>query len=301
MDPQELRSKLRGVIGFPVTPFRPDLSLDAAGLRKNVRFMLSKPLAAVVAAGGTGELYSLTPAEHAEVVAGVVEEARGKAPVIAAVGFNRPIAVEMARQAARAGAAGILALPPYYPNADDEGLLDYYRAIGEATPLGMIVYSRDGVHPAPAWVERAAAALRTLVAWKEGQADIRRYQMIIERLGDRLHWIGGAGDDMVPAYYALGIRTFTSSIANVSPALALRLHELASAGDRETLPRLMHDYVIPLYAFRGRRRGYEVSVMKAMLDQMGLAGGPVRPPLPNLRPDELGEVKAMLEKWKPVL
>ena len=59
LSPQQLRSALSGVIGFPVTPFREDLSVDIPALRKNLRAMFRQPLAAVVAAGGTGELYSL--------------------------------------------------------------------------------------------------------------------------------------------------------------------------------------------------------------------------------------------------
>ena len=57
-------------------------------------------------------------------------------------------------------------------------------------------------------VERFAA-IPTLVAWKDGQGDIRRLQAIMNLVGDRLHWIGGAGDDMVAAYYSIGIRTFS--------------------------------------------------------------------------------------------
>lgn len=62
----------------------------------------------------------------------------------------------------------------------------------------------------------------------------------MHRLGDRLRWIGGAGDDVVPRYYALGLRVFTSSISSVAPRLALRLHELAAAGEQAELLRLMH-------------------------------------------------------------
>ncbi len=300
MEPQILRSKLTGVIGFPVTPFKADLSLDAAGLRRNVEGLAKHPLAALVAAGGTGEMYSLSPAEHAEVVRATVEASAGRVPVIAGVGGSVRIAVELAREAARAGAAGILALPPYYPNAEEDGLFNYYQAIGEATPLGLLIYSRDWVNPGPAGVERLAG-IPTLIAWKDGQGDLRRYQQIMARLGDRLRWVGGVGDDLVPGYYSLGIRVFTSSVANVSPKLALQLHELASRGDTETLPRLMSEYVLPLYAFRARRRGYEVTVMKEMLGLLGMAAGPVRPPLPPLRPEELGEVREMVEKWRPLL
>jgi 5-dehydro-4-deoxyglucarate dehydratase len=298
---EELRSRLRGVIAFPITPFKPDLSLDIPGLRRNLQQLMQHPIAAIVAAGGTGEMYSLTQSEHQEVVKATVEEVRGRIPVIAGTGFNQRMAVAFAQESERAGADAILALPPYYPNADEEALSEYYAAIGGATSLGLFVYSRDWVNPGPAWVERLAAKIPTLVAWKDGQGDIRRYEQIMNRVGDRLYWIGGVGDDCVPAYYSIGIRTYTSSIATIAPRLSLQLHEVASAGDTTKLMKLMNDYVIPLYAFRARRKGYEVSAMKVMMDLVGLTGGPVRPPLPNLRPEEITEVKAMIERWSPFL
>ncbi len=111
------------MVGFPVTPFNADMSLDLEGLRRNLRAMLRHPPAAIVAAGGTGELYSLSPAEHLAVVRAAVEEAAGKVPIIAGAGFNGGIGAGLAKQAADAGASGILAFPPYYPGGEDEGLL----------------------------------------------------------------------------------------------------------------------------------------------------------------------------------
>jgi len=301
MQPTELRKKLQGVISFPVTPFKKDLSLDLDGLRKNLRSLLKHPVCAVVAAAGTGEVHMLSPAEHLAVVKTTVEEVNGKVPVMTGTGFNPPIAAEMAKQAAAAGVSGILAFPPYYPSQDDEGITAYYKGIADATSLGLITYSRDWFAPSPALVEKLAQAIPNLIAWKDGQADIRRYQMIRRHVGDRLHWIGGAGDDMVPAYYSMGIRTYTSSIANVAPKLSLRLHELASAGHSAELTALMDELVIPLYALRAKRKGYEVSAMKAMMDMIGLAGGPVRPPLVDLRADEIKALQAVIEKWRPWL
>lgn len=300
MNPTELRRKLSGVIAFPITPFKSDLSLDVEGLRENLAKLFKHSICAVVAAGGTGEMYSLTPVEHLQVIRTTVEAAQGRVPVIAGVGFNQQMAVDLARAAADAGADGILAFPPYYPNADDAGMLDYYRAIGTATHLGMLIYSRDWANFSPAMVERLTD-LPNLVAWKDGQGDIRRLQTIVNRVGDRLHWIGGAGDDMVAAYYSLGIRTFTSSIATVAPRLSLRLHELAANGCDEELTPLMNVSVIPLYAIRARRKGYEVSTMKALMDMAGLRGGPVRPPLVDVTLEEKQELGAILETWTPFL
>src|SRR4030095_10004087 len=111
MQPNELRHRLQGVISFPVTPFKKDLSLDLEGLRKNLRSLLQHPVCAIVAPAGTGELYSLSATEHAAVVQTVVEEVNGRVPVLAGTGFNPPIALELAKEAAKLKVSGILAFP----------------------------------------------------------------------------------------------------------------------------------------------------------------------------------------------
>jgi 5-dehydro-4-deoxyglucarate dehydratase len=298
--PDALRARLSegGVIAFPITPFNADLSLNLTGLRANLEALMQHKLSAVVAAGGTGELYSLTPDEYAQVVKLTVEVVAGRAPVIAGAGFNQPLAVQLAQTAEAAGADGILGFPPYYPQADEDGLRAYYQSIGAATKLGMLVYSRDWANFSPAQVEKMAAAIPTLVAWKDGQGDIRRFQMIMQRLGDRLYWIGGAGDDLVAGYYSLGIRTFTSSIATVEPRLSLQLHELAAQEKQAELNALLTQHVVPLYAMRTRRKGYEVSTMKTLMDLAGQAGGPVRPPLVDVKKEEVEELRAILKGWQ---
>jgi len=300
MKPDTLRNKLSGVIAFPVTPFKSDLSLDLPGLHENLTKLLEHPIAAIVAAGGTGEMYSLTPAEYTRVIELTALAVEDRVPVIAGVGFGQRLAVEMAQAAEKAGADGVLAFPPYYPQAEEDGLFEYYRAIGAATRLGMLIYSRDWATFSPEMVERLTA-IPTLIGWKDGQGDIRRLQMIMNRVGDRLHWIGGAGDDMVAAYFSVGVTTFTSSIATVAPRLSLKLHELAEAGDADGLKDLLERCVIPLYTLRARRKGYEVSAMKAMMDMVGLSGGPVRPPLVNVCAEEEDELRAILTSWEKYL
>ncbi|HET8782166.1 MAG TPA: 5-dehydro-4-deoxyglucarate dehydratase [Pyrinomonadaceae bacterium] len=296
MHPTTLREKLYGVIAFPVTPFKDDLSLDLPGLHHNLTKLLEHPVSAVVAAGGTGEMYSLTPAEYSRVIELTALAIEDRIPVIAGVGFGQRLAIEMAQAAEKAGADGLLAFPPYYPYAEEDGLYEYYRSIAAATSLGVVIYSRDWTTFTPSMVERLTS-IPTLVAWKDGHGDIRRLQSIINRVGERLHWIGGAGDDMVAAYYSIGIRTFSSSIATVAPRLSLKLHELGEAGENEALAELLDRCVVPLYAIRARRRGYEVSTMKAMMEMIGLNAGPVRPPLVNVTPEEEDELRTILATW----
>ena len=296
-----LRDRIRGVLGFPVTPFRPDLSLDLDALARNVDEMSSYPFCALVAAGGTGELYSLTPEEVEQVVRVTVDAVKGRMPVVAGTGYNTPLAADIARRVERAGAECVLVLPPYYSGAPFEGLVDYYAAVGEATGLPLMVYSRDWAVFTPAMVARVADRVPTLTFWKDGQGDARKYQRIMHSVGDRLAWLGGLGDDCVPPYFAIGVQAYTSSISNIAPRVSLDLAEAGMAGDFKRLDTLMAKYVHPLYAFRERAKGYEVAAMKAAMEILGMTAGPVRPPLMNCTEKDLADLRVVLAAYDDVV
>lgn len=298
MSPREFAASLRGVFGFPVTPFNEDLSLDLAALEENVEAMAAHPFCAIVAGGGTGEMYSLSVDEIEQVVATTIEAVNGRMPVVAGTGFNVPLGVEIAQRAQRVGAACILALPPYYISAPESGLFAYYEAIGKATDLPLMIYSRDWAVFSPEMVGRLADRVPTLAAWKDGQGDIRRYQRIMQYNGDRLAWLGGLGDDCVPGYFAIGTQAFTSSISNIAPELSLALADAGLARDFERLDGLMERYVNPLYALRERARGYEVAMMKEAMEMLGMRAGPVRPPLTSSRVVDLQDLRHVIDVYK---
>lgn len=298
MTPRDFASQLRGVFGFPVTPFRSDLSLDLDALARNVDEMAAHPFCAMVAAGGTGELYSLSVEEIELVVATTVRAVNGRMPVVAGTGFNASMGADIARRAEKAGAECILALPPYYSGAPEDGLFAYYEAIGAATPLPLMVYSRGWAVFTPEMVARLAGRVPTLVAWKDGQGDVRKYQRIMNYNGDRLAWLGGLGDDCVPGYFAIGVQAYTSSISNIAPRLSLALAEAGASGDFVRLNELMERYVHPLYAIRERSRGYEVAVMKAAMEILGMSAGPVRPPLMDCLPDDIDDISKLMEAYE---
>lgn len=289
---------MRGVLGFPVTPFRPDLSLDLDALSRNVDEMARHPFCALVAAGGTGEVYSLTPQEVEDVVRVTVQAAAGRMPVVAGTGFNGPLGADIARRAEKAGADCILALPPYYSHAPFAGIVDYYRQIGAATALPLMVYSRDWAVFTPDMVARLADQVPSLTFWKDGQGDARKYQRIMQSVGDRLAWLGGLGDDCVPSYFAVGVQAYTSSISNIAPRVSLELAEAGMARDFARLDGLMARYVHPLYALRERAKGYEVAVMKAAMEILGMPAGPVRPPLMNCSEKDLADLRILLEVYR---
>ncbi len=300
-DPAALKPLLRGVLAFPITPYAVDGSVDLEGVRANARWLSASGMNALVAPSGTGELFSLTPQECAAVVQATVEAVEGRVRVIAGVGFGPRVGAELARSAERDGASAILMLPPYYAHPDPEALLAYYATIAEATSLGVLVYARDGATLAAEQLERLARAVPNLVGFKDGRGDVRVFQRlrehVSERLGaDRLVWLAGAGDDLVGPYFAAGAEGFTSSLACFWPEASIELFRLARAGDLRELARFHRRAVRPFYDLRQRRRGYEVSVMKAAMEILGHPAGPTRPPLAELSDAERAELRAILTR-----
>ena len=301
--PAALGPLLRGVLAFPITPYGADGGVDLDAVRANASWLAASGVHALVAPSGTGELYSLTPEECSAVVEATVEAVDGRIPVIAGVGFGSQQGALLARRAERAGADGVLVLPPYYAHPDPDGLVAYYRDIAAATSLGVAIYARDGVVLAPAQMERMVREIPNLVAFKDGRGDVRLFQRlrehVSEQLGaDRMVWIAGAGDDMVGPYFAAGAEGYTSSLACYWPEASLELLRLAKSGEYAELSRFSARVVRPFYELRQRRRGFEVAVMKAAMELLGHPAGPVRPPLGELSADERAELRVIIERLR---
>lgn len=297
----DAKKAFHGVFGFPVTPFKKDLSLDLAALERNCDWMAGYAFCSQVIAGGTGEVYSMTPDESIEAVRVAVKAINGRMPVVAGVAYNATMASHMAREMEKAGAEALLVMPPYYINAPEEGLIQYFEAIGNSCGLPLSFYTRDWAAFSPSQVKRLLDRVPTLQMWKDGQGDMRKYQRIICEVGDRLAWVGGIGDDCAPGYFAVGCQAYTSSISNIAPKLSLAIAEKGLSGDFAGLAALMKKYVHPLYALRDRSRGYEVSIMKAAMEVLGHPAGPVRPPLTNITESEWADVRALMEVYADVV
>jgi len=298
LDPKKA---FHGVFGFPVTPFQKDLSLDLAALEKNCDWMAGFPFCSQVIAGGTGEVYSMTPEESIECVRVAVKAINGRMPVVAGVAYNTTMACHMAREMEKAGAEALLVMPPYYINAPEEGMIQYFEAIGNSCGLPLSFYTRDWAGFSVSQVKRLLDRVPSLQMWKDGQGDMRKYQRIICEVGDRVAWVGGIGDDCAPGYFAVGCQAYTSSISNIAPKLSLAIAEKGLAGDFAGLAALMKKYVHPLYALRDRCKGYEVSIMKAAMEVLGHPAGPVRPPLTNITEAEWADVRKLMEVYADVI
>ncbi|MFD0066298.1 5-dehydro-4-deoxyglucarate dehydratase [Streptomyces sp. NPDC056637] len=296
--PSELGRRIgSGLLSFPVTHFTADeLSFDESAYRDHITRLAEYEVGGLFAAGGTGELFSLTGSEVERVVAAAVRSAPEDTPVLAPAGYGTRTAVEYAQAAERAGADGILLFPPYLTEAGQEGLADHVEAVCRATSLGVIVYSRaNAVYTAPT-LARIADRCPNLIGYKDGVGDIDAMTRIRTRLGERLTYIGGlpTAEMFALPYLELGVTTYSSAIFNFLPEFALEFYGAVRERKHDTVIKLLDDFVLPYTEIRNRRPGYAVSIVKAGMTAVGHSAGPVRPPLTDLTQDELAELTTLI-------
>lgn len=291
------RSLGGGLLSFPVTHFDADGGFVEDAYRAHCAWMLSHELTGLFAAGGTGEFFSLTPAEVVAVVQAAVAEAAGKLPVISGCGYGTAIATDIARGAERVGADGLLLLPPYLVGSSQEGLAAHIEAVCRSTGLGVIVYNRDNAVVNDETLARLCERNPNLVGFKDGVGDIELMTRIFARMGDRLTYIGGlpTAETFATPYLTMGVTTYSSAIFNFMPEWALGFYRAVRAGDQAEVMAQLKAFVLPYIALRNRGRGYAVSIVKAGMRVVGRDAGPVRTPLTDLTAAEQDELRALVE------
>ena len=299
MTPREMAKHIgSGLLSFPVTPFKPDYSFDEAQYRANIDWLCGYDVAGLFAAGGTGEFFSLTPSEVAEVVSVAVNENRGRVPVLAGTGYGTAIAREIAVAAERAGADGLLLLPPYLVNSEQEGLAAHVEAVCASTRLGVIVYNRDNAILNENTIAKLCDRCPNLVGYKDGIGDIELMTRVYSRMGDRLTYVGGlpTAETFALPYLDMGVTTYSSAVFNFVPEFAIDFYQAVRRRDHATIHAGLKNFILPLIAIRNRKKGYAVSIIKAGMKVIGRDSGPVRSPLTDLTGAEVSELAALVAK-----
>jgi 5-dehydro-4-deoxyglucarate dehydratase len=287
------------LLSFPVTHFNvSDHSFNEEAYRTNLNWLFSHEAAAMFAAGGTGEFFSLTPTEVDRVVRAAVEETGKKMPVIAPAGGGTAMCIEYCRAAEVAGADGILLLPPYLTEAAKDGVAAHVEAICKSTNLGVIVYNRANQRLDEVELLKLTERCPNLVGYKDGLGDIELMTRIYARLGDRLTYIGGlpTAETFALPYLEMGVTTYSSAIFNFAPQFALDFYHAVRARDYAKVYAALNDFVLPYIALRNRKAGYAVSIVKAGMKIVGRDAGPVRTPLTDLTDVEMAELKTLIAR-----
>ncbi|MCZ2805425.1 5-dehydro-4-deoxyglucarate dehydratase [Modestobacter sp. VKM Ac-2983] len=299
MPPDALAATLRaGLLSFPVTHFDADLQFDEPRYREHLAWQSSFDVAGLFAAGGTGEGFSLTPAEIDRVVRVAVDEVADRVPVVAPATGGTAVSIAQAQAAQAAGASGLLLFPPYLTEASQAGLVEHVSAVCRATDLGVIVYSRANAVLTDSTVAELADRNANLIGLKDGVGDIEQMTRTYAKVGERLLYVGGlpTAETFALPLLQLGVSTYSSALYNFLPEFALRFYAAVRAQDRTAVYAMLSDFVLPYLDIRDRSRGYAVSIVKAGLTAVGRDGGRVRPPLTDLTEAELAELTTLVQK-----
>lgn len=297
----------RGIIPAIACPFTPDHRIDEPALRRLASWLAGQPgVVAVMTNGHTGEVFSLTPVERAQVTRIVAEELEGRIPVISSIvceGVSD--AREHARRAKEAGAKALDVMPPHHWlrfGFRPGHVTEYFDAIAE---VGLDLVA----HVYPAWT-RASYSSATLAelakhpavqAFKVGQRDMNRYASDIKaiREADPSKAILTCHDEYLLASMVQGVDGALVGFATFIPGLINDLWEAVKAGDLHRAMKVQA-LITPLkdavYG-GGEPTGEAHARMKAGMYLAGVIDAPTpRPPTEAPTDGEMAALRAALSQ-----
>lgn len=290
--------EFRGCFVPLVTPFLEDGRLDEPGLRRLVNYLIEvEGVDGLVPCGTTGESPTLSHEEHGRVIEIVVQEAKGRVPVIAGTGSNSTQeAIEMTKHAERVGANATLQVCPYYNKPTQEGLKAHFRAVAEATSLPVILYNipgRTGRNMEPETILELSE-VDNIVGLKDAAGDLNQTMRIIEgtRQRQKPFFVLSGEDALTYSIMALGGHGGICAVGNVIGREYREMVHLMLTG-RYQEAREIHYRTLPVV----RALFIETNPVpvKEAMNMMGLPAGPVRLPLTPMKPSNREVLKKALK------
>ncbi|MEK6405809.1 MAG: 4-hydroxy-tetrahydrodipicolinate synthase [Acidobacteriota bacterium] len=290
-------SNLKGCGTALVTPFKEDLSIDEEALRRFVDFQIAGGIDFLVPCGTTGESVTLSDAEQRRVVEIVLQQARGRVPVIGGAGGNNTAhVIALARDYERMGVQGLLSVSPYYNKPMQEGLYQHFKAIADSTSLPIIVYNvppRTNVNILPDTIARLAE-ISNIVGVKEASGDISQIAEIITRVPPEFKVLSG-DDSMTLPLIALGGVGLISVASNEAPGKMAALTRACLENNWDEARRLNREMFALMKA-----NFIETSPgpVKAALAMMGKVKEVYRLPMVPVKPETKDKLRAVLVDLK---
>ncbi len=291
----KIRKALTGISGVPVTPYKTDGSIDLAKLSALIARLASARVHNLMAAGNTGEFFTLTMDEVKAVHSATIKAADGKALISAAVGRSLAEAKELARHAIGEGTDAIMGHHPMDPFAGPSYQAKYFLELAEASTVPVIAYVRSDTFSVADF--RKLALHPNIAGIKFASGNLMLLAEVIRSTKDApAIWVCGLAEGWAPAFYAMGARGFTSGLVNVFPERSHAIHQALEAGDYAAARALIDD-IAGFEALRTKYlNGANVTVVKEALGMLGTDVGPVRlPGVESLTDAERSELRAIVD------
>lgn len=283
-----------GVSIAVVTPFR-DGAVDLKAFRAMVGRLLDAGVTGLVATGSTGEAATMNREERRQVVRAAVEEARGRAFVVAGTGTNDTAAsIDYSLDAREAGADGVMVVTPFYNKPSPAGLEGHYRAISQAANLPIVAYNvpgRTGYNLTPAVAARIAA-VPNVVALKEASGSV---DQVMDAMAAAPGLALLAGDDSLTLpLAAVGARGIISVVGHVAAPEMVAMWRAWEAG-RGAEALALHRRILPVT--RAMFLESNPGPVKYALSRRGWIANEVRPPLAPVTPETAAKIDRALEDF----
>jgi len=285
---------LRGCATAIVTPFTADGAIDEAALTRLIEYQLSGGVKLLVPCGTTGESATMTEAEDQQVIKHAIEQARGRARVIAGTGSNSTAAaIENSRIAKDLGADAVLVVAPFYNKPTQAGLYAHFRAVAEAVDLPIVIYNvpgRTSCNISAATTLRLARDCANIAAVKEASGNLSQIMEILRDRPEGFRVLSG-DDAFTFAMIALGGDGLISVASNEAPELMNRMVDLALAGEWDEA-RALHYRLLPLMEVNFIESS--PGPVKAGLAMMNVIGENYRLPLVPIEEKSRAALRAVL-------
>jgi len=257
--------------------------IDYEALGRFLEFQIENGINAIVVMGTTGENATIEPEDQKEVIRFTVEKVAKRVPVIAGTGTNNTAHVlENTKNACEVGADAVLVVTPYYNKATQNGLIQHFTTIADASTVPVILYNvpgRTGCGLQPKTVAKLAEH-PNIVGLKEATGNMSQMVELMRLCGDKIDIYSGEDALTVPMM-AMGGAGTISVLSNVLPAESVAMTDACLAGDYKTAAA-MQCKMLPLI----NALFSEVNPIpaKAAVSAMGFGEENLRMPLTPMEP-----------------
>lgn len=279
-----------------ITPFKENGTVSYEKLEELVEEQIALGTDAIIACGTTGETSTMTHEEHLNVIKYVCQVTKKRIPVIAGAGSNcTKTAICLSIEAEKYGADGLLLVSPYYNKATQNGLKAHFRAVADSVKIPILLYnipSRTGVNIAAETIADLCLHVSNIVGIKEASGNFSAIANYMN-LSDGCVDLYSGNDDQIVPMMSLGGKGVISVLSNIAPAQTHEICEAYFSGDGKRSASLQLAAMPLINALFCEVNPIPV---KAALNLMGKAVGPMRLPLTEMEPKNQERLKqAMIE------
>ncbi len=280
-----------------VTPFKENRDVNYEKLEELVEEQIALGTDAIIACGTTGEASTMTHEEHLDVIKFVCQVTKKRIPVIAGTGSNcTETAVYLSEEAEKQGADGLLLVSPYYNKATQNGLKAHFKAVADKVKIPILLYNipaRTGVTIAAETIADLCLHVPNIVGVKEASGNFSAIADIMNLTDGRVDLYSGNDDQIVPML-SLGGKGVISVLSNIAPSQTHEICECYFKGDVKRSAALQLAAIPLINALFCEVNPIPV---KAALNLMGKAAGPMRLPLTEMEPKNQERLREAMTEY----